>query len=68
MKKKIDIGWESEIYVDGQKVLEIGQASSDDVINLFFYPGPKARITKSLLHEQDPSSGCTHELIAERKS
>lgn len=67
MKKKIDI--ESEgviIYVDGQEILEIGQVSDENTINLFLYPS--GDLIKSIIYTEDPSPKCTHEIIVERKN
>ena len=62
----VDIGkGEIDIYVEGQKVLNIGQVSDDDTINLFLYPKPGS-ILRSIMHEDDPNSDCTHELLVPR--
>ena len=44
-KHVVDIGGKDiDIYVDGQKVLHIGQVSDDDTINLFLYPETSPRV------------------------
>ena len=64
-KRDIDIKWgDLDIYVDDQLVLHIGQVSDDDTINLFFYP--EGEIIESLMHEEDNTSECTHELLCKR--
>ncbi len=66
MKKKIDIEWgEVDIYVDGQKVLEIGQVSDNDTVNLFL-SAPGGHILQSMISGEDPTHPCTHEVITER--
>jgi len=63
---KIDIeGEDIDIIVDGQLVLHIGQVSDENTINLFLYP--KGNIVESIMHEEDNTSECTHELLVERK-
>ena len=54
-----------DLFVDGQKVLHIGQVSDENTINLFFYP-EKATIVESIMHKEDKDSECTHELLAIR--
>jgi len=54
-----------DIYVEGQLVLHIGQVSDNDTINLFFYP--KGTIIESMIHQEDPTNECTHELLVARK-
>lgn len=56
---------ELDVYVDGQKVLRIGQVSDDNVINLFLCP--KGKILMSLISGEKPEHPCTHELIATRE-
>ena len=65
-KRIIDIeGGDLDIYVDKQWVLHIGQVSDDEVINLFFYP--RGHILESMMHQEDPTNECTHELLVTRK-
>ena len=65
MMRRIDIGYEDlDIYVDGKLVLHIGQVSDDETINLFLYP--KGELIESVMHQEDPSHACTHEIIMER--
>lgn len=66
-KTIVDIGSRDiDIYVKGQLVLHIGQVSDDEVVNLFLYP--KGNIIESVINSEDPTSGCTHELLANRKA
>ena len=69
MKKSvIDIGWgDADIYVDGQKVLHIGQVSDDDTINLFLEPTENGAILDSIISEHHPEHPCTHEVLVHRK-
>jgi len=61
-KTIIDIGWKGlDIYVEGQKVLHIGQVSDDNVINLFFKPEGDAGILNV------PGSSSQYQLISTRK-
>ena len=55
-----------DIYVEGQLALHIGQVSDDEVINLFFYP--EGSIIESIIHKEDPTDGCTHELLVNREA
>ena len=65
--KKIDIGCgDLDLYVDGQPILHIGQVSDDEVVNLFLYPKDGV-ILESLIHQEDPEHGCTHEVLTNRK-
>lgn len=67
MKKWIEIGGgEVDIYVDGQKVLEIGQVSDSDTVNLFL-SAPGGDILGSMINEYDPTHPFTHEVITERE-
>ena len=68
MKKIVDIRDESgiDIYVDKQLVLQIGQVSDDEVINLYFYP-QDGNIFESQLNIEEPEHGCTHELLVNRE-
>jgi hypothetical protein len=66
--KKIDIGQgDADIYVDGQLVLQIGQVSDEDTINLFLYPKSGGEILESLLHQEDCKNSCTHEVLIPRR-
>jgi len=49
------------IKVDGQKVLNIVEASDDSIISLFFYPGDGAVISESPKEQDD-----THDLSVKR--
>ena len=60
-------GDDLNVYVEDQLVLRIGQVSDDEVINLYFYP-KDGNIVKSMLCQEDPGHGCTHELLCGRKS
>ena len=63
---KIDIeGGDLDIIVDGQQILHINQVSDGNIINLFLYP--KGRIVESIMHAEDNSIKCTHELLVMRK-
>ena len=65
--KKIDIDYDDlDLYVDGQLVLHIGQVSDNEVVNLFFYQ-KDGDILESIIHQEDPEHGCTHELLCQRK-
>jgi len=67
MKKWIEIGGgEVDILVNGQKVLEIGQVSDNDTVNLFL-SAPGGDVLRSMINEYDPAHPCTHEVIVERK-
>ena len=67
-KKVIDIGYgDLDIYVDGELVLHIGQVSDDEVINLFLYP-EGCDLVESLMHQEDSSSKCTHEVLKKRST
>jgi len=50
-----------DIYVDKQFVLHIGQVSTDEVINLYFYP-QHGDIFESELSKEVSDHECTHEL------
>ena len=64
-KQIIDLGYgDLDIYVEGELILHIGQVSDDKVINLFLYP--KGELIESLMHQEDPTSECTHEILKER--
>ena len=64
---KVEIGWgELDIYVDGKKVLKIGQVSDEHTINLFLTPRSNSNICESLLHQEDSNDPCTHELLCIR--
>jgi hypothetical protein len=66
MKKMIEIGYEGlDVYVDGRLVLHISQVSDDTTINLFLYP--EGDLIESIMHQENPTSKCTHEIILERK-
>jgi len=62
---KIDIGGKDiDIYVDGKLVLNIGQVSDNEVINLFFTPKSNAHF---VYHEkQADDDPVVHEMLAER--
>ena len=63
----IDIGGKDiDIYVDGQKVLHIGQVSDSEVVNLFLEPAENGSILGSIIKEEHPDHPCTHELLIER--
>ena len=65
-KTIVDIkGGDLDIYVDKQLILHIGQVSDDEVVNLFFYP--KGDIVESMMHQENPTSECTHELLVNRE-
>lgn len=65
--KKIDIDHDDlDLYVDGQLVLHIGQVSDDETINLYLYP-QKGNIFESIIYQEDPDHGCTHELLCVRR-
>ncbi len=66
MRKWIEIdGGEVDIYVNGQKVLEIGQVSDNDTVNLFL-SAPGGHILQSMISGEYPEHPCTHEVITER--
>ncbi len=59
--RRIDMSNEDlVIYVDGQKVLRIGEVSDDKVINLFLQPEGR------IMYPTDITN-CTYELIVSRK-
>ena len=63
----IDIGCgDLDLYVGEKYVLHIGQVSDDNTINLFLYPQENGNICESIMHEEDSTSKCTHELLVER--
>lgn len=65
-KQVIDIQeGDLDIYVGNQLVLHIGQVSDNDIINLFLYP--QGEIIESLMHVEDNTSECTHEILCMRK-
>ena len=63
--KSIDMeGDDLDVYVDGHLVLHIGQVSDKETINLFLYP--MGFMDESMIHREDPSNRCTHEILYER--
>ena len=63
---KIDIeNGDIDILVDGQQILHIGQVSDSDVVNLFLYS--EGDLIESLMHKDDSTCKCTHEILVERK-
>lgn len=61
-KKTVDIGHgDLDVYVDKELVLHIGQVSDNEVINLFLYP--KGDLVESIMHQEDSTSKCTHEIL-----
>ena len=58
---------ELDVYVDGELLLHIGQVSDNETINLFLYPSVKSSgIIESIMHEEDSSNECTHEILLQR--
>lgn len=56
---------ELDVYVDGKFLLHIGQVSDDETINLFLYPKGSG-IIESLMHKENVSCDCTHEILIQR--